>query len=231
MKNIILLGAPGAGKGTQASMLTERYDLVHLSTGEMLRQEVADETPLGMRVKDIMNRGDLVGDDIVLRLIDKAIDQGYKDVMDEWDLERLRHILGLGPDDPLPEEQDRPHHSIIYDGFPRTVQQAQLLEFLLHKKGQQIDLAVFIDLPREELVRRIGGRAAVSGRADDNDEVIRHRLEEYEQKTMPVIEYYHGSGRLVTVDGSGEISQTQALLCQVLDMLFKNGKNEEGIIV
>lgn len=220
MKNIILLGAPGAGKGTQASLLTERYDMVHLSTGEMLREEVAEATPLGLRVKDIMDRGDLVGDDIVLKLIDKAIDRGYHEALDEWDEARLRHMLGLADNDPLPAKPERPDRSIIYDGFPRTVAQAQMLEFLLGKKGQKINLAVFIDLPHDELVRRIGERAAISGRSDDNEAVINHRIEEYKQKTLPVIDYYRMSGRLVSIDGSGEIPQTQALLCRVMDALF-----------
>lgn len=218
MKNIVLLGAPGAGKGTQAKLLTEKYDLVHLSTGEMLRQKVADGTALGQRVKSIMERGDLVSDDIVLSLIDESLERGFHDAMDEWDEARLRRIYGLKDDDPLPEKKP---HSIIYDGFPRTVQQAQMLEFLLRKKGKQVDHIIFIDLPREELLRRIGVRAQVENRADDNEEVVRHRLEEYEQKTMPVIDYYRGSGRLINIDGSGEISETSTRLCRIMDHIFK----------
>ena len=100
MKNIILFGAPGAGKGTQASLLAEKFDLIHLSTGEMLRREVALETPLGLRVRDIMNRGDLVGDDVVVSLIAKALDHGRNEMLDEWDELRLRRACGIGPDDP-----------------------------------------------------------------------------------------------------------------------------------
>ena len=103
MKNIVLFGAPGAGKGTQASLLAEKYDLIHLSTGEMLRKEVAQDTPLGRRVKDIMLRGDLVGDDIVVNLIAKAIDTGRGTTMDEWDEIRLRRACGLADNEPLPE--------------------------------------------------------------------------------------------------------------------------------
>lgn len=217
MKNIVLFGAPGAGKGTQASLLAEKFDLIHLSTGEMLRREVAQETPLGLRVRDIMNRGDLVGDDVVVGLIAKALDHGRNELLDEWDELRLRRACGIGPDDPLPE---KPQPSIIYDGFPRTVQQCQMLEFLFQKKQRKLDCVISIDVPQEELVRRIHERALVSNRSDDTEEVIRHRLEEYEAKTQPVLDYYKVSGRLISVDGSGEISQTNTRLCQVMEHLL-----------
>lgn len=219
MKNIILFGAPGAGKGTQASLLAEKFDLIHLSTGEMLRHEVAQGTALGLRVKDIMDRGDLVGDDIVVGLIAKALDHGRNELLDEWDELRLRRACGLGPDDPLPE---KPQPSIIYDGFPRTVQQCQMLEFLFQKKQRRLDCVISIDVPQEELVRRIHERAQVSNRSDDNEEVIRHRLEEYEAKTRPVLDYYRVSGRLISVDGSGEISETNSRLCKVMEWILQN---------
>lgn len=219
MKNIILFGAPGAGKGTQASLLAEKFDLIHLSTGEMLRHEVAQGTTLGLRVKDIMDRGDLVGDDIVVGLIAKALDHGRNELLDEWDELRLRRACGLGPDDPLPE---KPQPSIIYDGFPRTVQQCQMLEFLFQKKQRRLDCVISIDVPQEELVRRIHERAQVSNRSDDNEEVIRHRLEEYEAKTRPVLDYYRVSGRLISVDGSGEISETNSRLCKVMEWILQN---------
>ncbi len=218
MKNIVLFGAPGAGKGTQASLLAEKYDLIHLSTGEMLRKEVAQDTPLGRRVKDIMLRGDLVGDDIVVNLIAKAIDMGRGESLDEWDEVRLRRACGLSDTDPLPE---KPQPSIIYDGFPRTVQQCQMLEFIFRQKQRKLDAVISIDVPQEELVRRIHERALVSDRSDDTEEVIRHRLEEYEDKTRPVLDYYKVSGRLISIDGSGEISETNNRLCKVLDALLK----------
>ena len=218
MKNIVLFGAPGAGKGTQASLLAEKYDLIHLSTGEMLRKEVSLDTPLGRRVKDIMLRGDLVGDDIVVNLIAKAIDMGRGESLDEWDEIRLRRACGLADDEPLPE---KPQPSIIYDGFPRTVQQCQMLEFIFRQKGRKLDAVISIDVPQEELVRRIHERALVSNRSDDTEEVIRHRLEEYEDKTRPVLDYYRVSGRLISIDGSGEISETNVRLCKVMDALLK----------
>ena len=217
MKNIILFGAPGAGKGTQAGLLAEKFDLIHLSTGEMLRREVSQGTPLGMRVKGIMERGDLVGDDIVVNLIAKALDNGRNELLDEWDELRLRRACGIGPDDPLPE---KPQPSIIYDGFPRTVQQCQMLEFLFQKKQRKLDCVISIDVPQEELVRRIHERALISNRSDDTEDVSRHRLEEYQDKTRPVLDYYKVSGRLVMVDGSGEISETNTRLCQVLQYVL-----------
>lgn len=221
MKNIVLFGAPGAGKGTQASLLAEKYDLIHLSTGDMLRHEVALDSNIGRRVKAIMDRGDLVGDDIVIQLIAKAIDEGRGEPMDEWDESRLRKACGLGPDDPLPL---KPSPSIIYDGFPRTVQQAQTLEFLFRQKQRKLDCVISIDVPLEELVRRIKERAAISNRSDDTEEVIRHRLDEYEAKTRPVLDYYKVSGRLVSIDGSGEISETNTRLCRVMDHLLATNK-------
>lgn len=221
MKNIVLFGAPGAGKGTQASLLAEKFDLIHLSTGEMLRHEVALGTPLGLRVKDIMERGDLVSDDIVMNLIAKALDEGRGEPMDEWDELRLRRACGLEPEEPLPAH---PQPSIIYDGFPRTVQQCQMLEFLFQRKGRRLDCVISIDVPQEELVRRIHERALISNRSDDTEEVIRHRLEEYEKNTRPVLDYYKVSGRLISIDGSGEISETNNRLCQVLKVVVNDNR-------
>ena len=211
MKNIILFGAPGAGKGTQATLLAEKFDLIHLSTGEMLRNEVAQGTPLGLRVKDIMNRGDLVGDDIVVSLLGRALElrstlPDPDAALDPWDVER----------------NGKPHRpeGCIIDGFPRTVSQAQTLEFLFGKLKRKIDCVVAIEVPRDELVKRIHERAAISGRADDTEEVIRHRIELYDQQTTPVLDYYRVSGLLVTVDGSGEIAETNGRICQTLDLVM-----------
>jgi len=191
MKNIILFGAPGVGKGTHAGILAEKYDLLHLSTGDLLRAEVAAETSLGLRVKSAMERGDLVGDDVVISLVDKALDS-----------------------------TDR---GVILDGFPRTVQQAQALDFLFRNHGRRVNCVISIDAPRDELVRRIHERAVISGRIDDaDDDIIRHRLEEYDKKTKPVTDFYKVSGLLVTIDGSGEINQTSMRLCKVVDLLMKH---------
>lgn len=187
MKNIVLFGAPGAGKGTHANLIAEKFNMVHISTGDLLRREVADATPLGLRVKAIMDRGDLVGDDIVIKLVDQVIsyDEG-----------------------------------LILDGFPRTVEQAQALEFLLSHHGKHLDHVISIDMPREILVKRIHERALISNRSDDTEETINHRLEEYELKTKPVLDYYKGSGILISIDGSGEISETSNRICKILEKML-----------
>ena len=207
MINIVIFGAPGAGKGTQAQLLAEKYDFLHISTGDLLRQEVAMQTQTGLRAQAIMNRGDLVGDDIVVPLLARAIKNRSihpdpDSLVDPWDRE-------------LKGDPHRPEGCII-DGFPRTVGQAQALEFLFGKLKRKIDLVVAIDVPREELVRCIHERAAISGRADDTEEVIRHRIELYDLQTKPVLDYYRVSGLLVSVDGSEEISDTNKRICSII---------------
>lgn len=211
MINIVIFGAPGAGKGTQAQLLAEKFDFLHISTGDLLRQEVALSTPMGLRAKAIMNRGDLVGDDIVVPLLDRALRQRSTlpdpdAAIDPWDRERKG-------------EPHRPEGCII-DGFPRTVSQAQTLEFLFSKLKRKIDCVVAIDVPRDELVRRIHERAAISGRADDTEEVIRHRIDLYDQQTQPVLDYYRVSGLLLTIDGSGEIAETNTRICETLERVM-----------
>lgn len=211
MINIVIFGAPGAGKGTQATLLAEKYDFLHISTGDLLRQEVGLRTPIGLRAKAIMDRGDLVGDDIVVQLLHRALQQRSThpdpdSQEDPWDVARKGHSR-------------RPEGCIV-DGFPRTVQQAQTLDFVVRRLKRTLDLIVAIDVPRDLLIQRIHERAAVSGRSDDTEEVIRHRLELYDRQTQPVLDYYRLSGRLTTVDGSGEISQTNSRICQVIDQML-----------
>jgi len=189
-KNIVLFGAPGAGKGTHATLLAEKYDLIHLSTGEKLRDEVARETAIGKRVKELMEHGELVGNDVVTQMVDQSL-------------------------------QSAPAgSSFIFDGFPRTVGQAQVLEFLLSRHNRRLDFVISIDVPREELVRRIHERALISNRSDDNEATIRHRLEEYDSKTQPVLDYYKVSGMLYSVDGSGSINETGNRILQVVGRLI-----------
>lgn len=211
MINIVIFGAPGAGKGTQATLLAEKYDFLHISTGDLLRQEVSLRTPIGLRAKAIMDRGDLVGDDIVVQLLHRALQQRSThpdpdSQEDPWDVARKGHSR-------------RPEGCIV-DGFPRTVQQAQTLDFVVRRLKRTLDLIIAIDVPRDLLIQRIYERAAVSGRSDDTEEVIRHRLELYDRQTQPVLDYYRLSGRLTTVDGSGEISQTNSRICQVIDQML-----------
>ena len=175
MKNIVIFGAPGAGKGTQSEFIVARYGLTHVSTGDLLRKEIADQTELGLRIKSIMDSGSLVSDDIVVEMIDHAI----------------------GADT----------QGILFDGFPRNVKQAEILDQLLAKHGRTITCMVRLDVPREELIQRMLLRAKVSGRSDDNEETIRHRLVEYEEKTLPVADYYKKQGKELLIDGTGSIEE------------------------
>ena len=213
MINIVIFGAPGVGKGTQAKLLAEKYDFLHISTGDLLRQEVQLQTHVGKRAQAIMNRGDLVGDDIVVPLLDRALRlrstlPDPDSQVDPWD----RELYG---------EPHRPEGCII-DGFPRTVSQAQTLDSIFRRLERRIDLVLAIEVQREELVRRIHERAAISGRADDTEEVIRHRLDLYDSQTQPVLDFYRVSGLLVTVDGSGEIPDTNNRLCHVIDAKLRH---------
>lgn len=186
MLNIVLFGAPGAGKGTQSDLLVEKYGLNHVSTGELLRKEIADGTELGIRIKDIMDSGKLVSDDIVVEMMDKVIASDNK--------------------------------GILFDGFPRNVAQAETLDNLLAKHGKKLTCMVSLDVPREELIRRMLERAKVSGRSDDNEETIKSRLQEYESKTKPVAEYYKKKNMLVEVNGTGAIKD---ISCSIIKEIEK----------
>lgn len=187
MKNIVIFGAPGAGKGTQSDFIVEKYGLTHISTGDLLRKEIADQSPLGLRIKDIMDAGQLVSDDIVVEMIDNAIARDTK--------------------------------GILFDGFPRNVAQAETLDCLLAKHGRTLTCMVRLDVPREELIRRMLERAKVSGRSDDNEETIKHRLVEYENKTLPVAAYYEKQGKEVKINGLGDIKRISLDIAQAIDSL------------
>lgn len=186
MINIALFGAPGAGKGTQSKMLVEKYNLTYVSTGEALRKEIADGTELGMRIKDIMDAGQLVSDEIVVEMIDKIIAGNTR-------------------------------KGVLFDGFPRNVAQAETLDRLLAKYGTSLLCMISLDVPREELVRRMLERAKTSGRSDDNEETIKNRLCEYENKTLPVADYYKQKGLYVAVNGFGDIDDISRNIMKEID--------------
>ena len=178
--NVILLGPPGAGKGTQAQVLAENRGMVQLSTGDMLREAKASGSEMGKRVAEVMARGDLVTDEIVIGLIE----------------EKLNTVQADG---------------FIFDGFPRTLAQADALIALLEKNGQSLDAAIEMQVDDEILVQRIVGRAEQARaagapvRADDNEESLKIRLMEYYKKTAPLIGYFHAKGVLKPIDAMGEI--------------------------
>lgn len=182
--NLVLFGPPGAGKGTQSEYLISRYGLVHLSTGDLLRAEIKDETPLGLEAKEIMDRGDLVPDHVVIGMIRNRI------------------------------EANNQAAGFIFDGFPRTKAQAEALDEMLGSKSEPITAMLALEVPEEELVKRLLKRGETSGRPDDRDEkVIRNRIVEYEKKTAPLKEYYTAQRKYKGIHGVGTIEEiTQRLV-------------------
>ena len=189
MLNIILFGPPGAGKGTQSQFLREKYHLTYISTGEILREEIAAESELGLQVKEIIGKGGLVSDDIVARIIEKK----------------------------LSENLNSP--GFLFDGYPRTVPQAEILDDLLQKYNMTLSGVLSLEVPEEMLIERMLERGKVSGRADDNIDSIKHRFVEYNEKTQPVMGFYEAKGQLYHVNGVGEIPQIFGNLCTVIDKL------------
>ena len=185
MLNIVLFGPPGAGKGTQSQKLINKYSLTHLSTGDILRSEIARGTALGMEAKQLMDRGDLVGDDIVIAMIESKIDA-------------------------------EPHaKGFIFDGFPRTQAQAVALDDLLQKKGTAICAMLALEVNNEELVKRLLLRGKESGRADDqNEEIIRNRVNEYNNKTLPLKHYYSEQAKFHSIKGIGSVDSIFNELCE-----------------
>ena len=174
---LVLLGAPGSGKGTQAARLKEHLQVPHISTGDLLRAEVAAGSPLGLEAKEVMARGELVSDAILLGMLEDRFSR---------------------PDTAK---------GFILDGYPRNLAQADALDVLLKRIGQPMDAAVQLDVATELLVERIAGRAAAEGRADDSPESVRTRLKVYDSQTAPVIEFYRTHGQLTVIDGVGTLDE------------------------
>ena len=188
MLNIVLFGPPGAGKGTQAKKLCEKYNLIHLSTGDLLRDEISRGTVLGIQAKTIMDSGVLVSDDIVIGMIGSKLDANP-------------NAAGF-----------------IFDGFPRTQAQAKALDDLLESKKSSIRLMIALEVTDEELLQRLLLRGSESGRADDqNEEVIRRRIYEYNSKTAPLKQYYSFQNKFHSVYGMGTIEDIFELLCATID--------------
>ena len=190
MLNLVLFGPPGAGKGTQSNRLIGKYNLVHLSTGDILRGEIIAGTTLGMEAKALMDRGDLVPDEVVIAMISSKLD-------------------------------NNPHaNGFIFDGFPRTATQATALDNLLEEKGTSISAMLSLKVEDEELIRRLLSRGKDSGRADDQDEsIIANRINEYNNKTAPLKEYYSAQNKLSEIEGDGTVEDIAEKLNDVIDTL------------
>ena len=178
MFNLILFGPPGSGKGTQSEKIVEKFGLIHLSTGNLLRQEIADKTPLGMEAKNFMDKGQLVPNEVVIGMIDSSLEkhQGAK--------------------------------GFLFDGFPRTVAQAEALDKLLSLKKTSINKVIALEVLEEELIKRLVKRGETSGRSDDtNEEVIRKRFAVYKDETEPVADYYKQQQKFEVIRGLGTIEE------------------------
>ncbi len=191
MLNIALFGPPGAGKGTQSKYLVEKYNLMYISTGDILRGEIADESELGRKAKDTISEGKLVSDDLIVQIIEKRI---------------------------LSEKKD----GILFDGFPRTLVQAYILDGLLLKLDTSLTFMLSLEVPKEELVTRLLERGKSSGRPDDNLAVIKNRLLEYEEKTMPLIDFYKDRGKYININGVGDISHITDRLNDAIEKTLKH---------
>ena len=188
--NLVLFGPPGAGKGTQSEKIIQRYNLTHISTGDLFRKHMGEGTELGLEAQRYMDHGKLVPDEVVINMVDDKI-QSTSDT-----------------------------NGFIFDGFPRTVPQAEALDNLLKSREESISVMISLDVPEDELKQRLRNRAKVSGRADDQDDSkIQTRIEEYRQKTVPVASYYDSQDKLVMVKGVGSIDEIFSSICKVLDPL------------
>jgi len=188
MKNIVLFGPPGSGKGTQASNIINKYKLIHLSTGDMLRAEIAAQTSLGLEAKSLMDKGDLVPDAVVIGMIENKL------------------------------KANPTAAGFVFDGFPRTVGQAAALDELLAKRNAPIQKVLSLKVSEEELTKRILDRGQTSGRADDqNPEIVKNRVVEYRTKTEPLANYYSAQGKLVEIQGEGTIDHISDMLYHEID--------------
>ena len=196
MFNLILFGPPGSGKGTQSDRLVEKYGLIHLSTGNLLREEIANKTPLGVEAKKFIDQGQLVPDEVVIAMVDSFFN---------------RHKDAAG---------------FLFDGFPRTVAQAQALDRLLTLKKTDIAVVLALDVTEKELVSRLLNRGKTSGRSDDTDEtVIRNRFSVYTNETSPVAEYYKKARKFKSIHGEGSVDEINAALRQAIDKAMATHKN------
>ena len=190
MKNIVIFGAPGSGKGTQSEKMIEQYGLGHISTGDVLRDQIKRGTELGKTAKGYIDNGQLIPDDLMVSIL--------ADVYDSFGKE---------------------HKGVIFDGFPRTIPQAQALKDMLAKRGHKVAAMIELDVPEDELMKRLIKRGQESGRSDDNEETIKKRLTVYHNQTSPLIEWYEKEGIHHHINGLGELDRIFGDICAVIDDL------------
>jgi adenylate kinase len=191
MLNLIIFGPPGSGKGTQSEKVAEKYNLAHISTGDIFRSEIRNKTPLGLKVQSIIEKGELVPDEVLLEILENALDKragkaGY-----------------------------------IFDGFPRTLQQAQDLDALMKKRNEQITLVIALVVDQDEVVKRLLKRAKLEGRKDDTEEVILNRMNVYQKQTAPLIDYYQKQNKFEKVKGVGSIDDIFDAITQTVEPYLK----------
>ncbi len=190
MINIVLFGKPGAGKGTQAEFLKEKYNLIHLSTGDIFRFNIKNETKLGKLAKTFMDKGDLVPDEVTIKMLQSEVD--------------------INPNSA----------GFLFDGFPRTIAQAEALDDFLSSKNDKITVTIALDADDEILVQRLLERGKTSGRPDDQDEEkIRNRYQEYNEKTAPLMDYYQNQNKFIAVNGIGKVEEVTQRLSNVIENL------------
>ncbi len=188
MKNIVIFGAPGSGKGTQSELMIEKYGFGHISTGEVLRAEIAKGSEIGKTAAALINNGNLIPDELMTKILADVYDSFGKD-----------------------------HEGVIFDGFPRTIPQAEALKKMLSERGHKIAAMIELDVPEDELIQRLVKRGIESGRADDNAETIRKRLDVYHNQTAPLIEWYANEGIHNHVDGLGNLDRIFGDVCKVIE--------------
>jgi adenylate kinase len=189
MKNIVIFGAPGSGKGTQSDKMIEKYGLNHISTGDVLRAEIKKGSELGKTAASFIDQGQLIPDDLMVSILASVYDS-FGD-----------------------------HKGVIFDGFPRTIPQAEALKKMLDERGDKVAAMIELDVPEEELMKRLLLRGQQSGRADDNEETIKKRLVVYHSQTQPLIEWYDKEGLHYHIDGLGDLDRIFDDICKVIDSI------------
>ena len=190
MKNIVIFGAPGSGKGTQSDLMIEKYGLGHISTGDVLRQEIKAGTELGKTAASFIDKGQLIPDELMVSILAGVYDSFGKS-----------------------------HKGVIFDGFPRTIPQAEALKRMLDERGHRVAAMIELDVPEDELMTRLIKRGQESGRSDDNAETIKKRLDVYHSQTQPLIEWYKNEGIHYHIDGLGDLDRIFGDICKVIDEL------------